>query len=290
MPTEVLGTMSTFGSQVLSTKPTHPITKIGTSGRAFEGESQFEFKKKGATSQGVFTQPASGFGKQATSTNVNSPALKFGQRYASDNDMMKQLRPGPGQYAHTEAVGKQVESQNPTLPNFRIGTASRWGHYSKEFKDDFKTPPANNPRLTSGWLGDAPTASFHGKGQRADMAKGLKGCEPTFAKNPGPGTYEPTSSLGSQADSRKPNNQKSKIGTASREQVRNTYISPAHEKDRFGKHSPAPGVYSPKLTASSKIQGTSSFKFGSGDRFSEIKSNNGNTLKVLTPGPGAYVV
>eukprot|EP00798_Chlamydomonas_sp_ICE-L_P025054 gene25054-10704_t len=290
MPTEVEGSLSTFGNQVLSTKPSQPHAKIGTSGRQFEGERQFEFKQKGATSQGVFTQPLSGFGKQITSSNVNAPSQKFGQRYASENDMMKQSRPGPGTYGHTEAVGKQVQSQNPSNPNYRIGTGSRWGQYTKVFKDDFKTPPALHPRLTSGWLGDAPTASFHGKGQRADVCKGLKGNEPTFTKNPGPGAYEPPSSLGSQADSRKPNNVRSRIGTASRDQQRNAYISPEHEKDRYGIHSPAPGVYNPKLTASSKIAGSSNFKFGSGDRFSQIKSDNGKHLKVWTPGPGAYVV
>lgn len=290
MPTEVEGTISTFGGQVLSTKPSQPKAKFGTSGRQFEAERQFEYKLRGTTSHGVFTHVPSGFGKQEASGKVNSPSLKFGNRYTSDNDMGKESRPGPGQYTNTEAVGKQVLSANPTLPNFKIGTATRWGHYNKIFKDDFQTPAANNPRPTSGWLGDAPTATFHGKAERADIGRGLKGQYPTSAVAPGPGSYEPASSLGPQSDSRKSNGMKSRIGTANREQARKTYISPAHEKDSFGLHSPAPGIYNPNLKTMSKVPAVSSFKFGSGDRFSEVKSDNGRRLKVLTPGPGTYVV
>lgn len=41
---------------------------------------------------------------------------------------------------------------------------------------------------------------------------------------------------------------------------------------------------------SSKVRSSGGWKFGSGDRFSEVKSGNGKQLKVLTPGPGSYVV
>jgi len=58
--------------------------------------------------------------------------------------------------------------------------------------------PLPHPRPTSGWLGDSPKYSFHGKGQRADISKGLPAQKPTSFDDPGPGAYQSTSSLGKQ--------------------------------------------------------------------------------------------
>eukprot|EP00955_Chlamydomonas_euryale_P086381 364208-Chlamydomonas_euryale.AAC.36 len=46
----------------------------------------------------------------------------------------------------------------------------------------------------------------------------------------------------------------------------------------------------PARAQSSKETKSRSCGFGSGDRFSEVKSNNARHLKVLSPGPGEYTV
>jgi hypothetical protein len=40
----------------------------------------------------------------------------------------------------------QVESQRSNLPEYRIGTGTRFGQYKNIFKADFDTPPANDAR------------------------------------------------------------------------------------------------------------------------------------------------
>mmetsp|Transcript_8955 Transcript_8955/g.19149 ORF Transcript_8955/g.19149 Transcript_8955/m.19149 type:complete len:296 (-) Transcript_8955:2094-2981(-) len=288
----VTGTLSTFGPQVLSTRPTHPKARFGTASRTEKlAEKPFELKLLGATSHGVSTDVKSGLGPQTSSKNTTAPSIRFGNRYGSDHDMVKEARPGPGSYAVVESIGKQPLSSNATNPNWKVGTATRWAQYNKVFKEDFSTPAANDWRPSSGWLGDSPKFSFHGQGRRADISRGLPGQKPTNTEDPGPGTYEPPSSLGAQHDSRKLTSGRTRVGTADREKARYTqYISYEHEKDLYGKHSPAPNIYNPNLRMSSRVATPSGFRFGTGDRFSEVKSNNGQKLKVLTPGPGSYVI
>ena len=83
---------------------------------------------------------------------------------------------------------------------------------------------------------------------------------------------------------------RTRVGTANRDIRYKVFPGKEHEKDLYGKFSPAPNAYNPSMAPSSRVPRTKSFAFGSGDRFSEIKSNNAKTLKVLTPGPGEYVV
>ncbi|GFR43681.1 hypothetical protein Agub_g4789 [Astrephomene gubernaculifera] len=305
MPVEVAGTISTFGHQPLSTKPTEPRTRIGTSSRTDKlTGGQFVLKLLGGTSKGVTTEVSSGFGLQPSSRAQSAPSYRFGSRFKLDHEAGESKQglgehtravprygnPGPGAYAAprlaADSVGKQTLSINPTAPYTRVGTEIRFG----QFKDNFATPSPGAWRPTSGWLGDAPTYSFHGLGRRADVAKGLPGNHSTALEDPGPGTYEAPSSLFAQASSLKPTAARARVGTADREHQRRVFVSKGHERESIGAHSPSPAVYSPNQLASSKVRGTSSWKFGSGDRFSEIRSSNGKNLKILTPGPGSYVV
>lgn len=122
------------------------------------------------------------------------------------------------------------------------------------------------------------------------MAKGLPGNTPSALQSPGAGTYEAPSALFNQASSKKPTAPRTRVGTAGRDQQRKVFVSKGHERESQGAHSPSPNAYSPKHTFNSKVKSSGGWGFGSGDRFSEVKSNNGKELKVLTPGPGSYVV
>ncbi|KXZ47491.1 hypothetical protein GPECTOR_35g929 [Gonium pectorale] len=305
MPVEVAGTVSTFGHQPVSTRPTEPRTKIGTASRHDKlTGGQFVYKHLGGTSKGVTTEASSSFGLQPSSRAQSAPSYRFGSRFKLDHEageskqglaesgskVSRYGNPGPGAYAPprmgADSVGKQTLSINATAPYTRVGTENRFGH----FKDNFATPSPGSWKPTSGWLGDAPTYSFHGQGRRADMSRGLPGNTSTALEDPGPGTYEAPSSLFAQASSKKPTAARTRVGTADRETQRRVFVTKGHERESIGAHSPSPAVYSPNTAASSKVKAASAWKFGTGDRFSEVRSSNGKNIKVLTPGPGSYVV
>mmetsp|Transcript_9911 Transcript_9911/g.24785 ORF Transcript_9911/g.24785 Transcript_9911/m.24785 type:complete len:295 (+) Transcript_9911:1419-2303(+) len=287
------GTLSTFGAQILSTKPTRERTKIGTSLRT-DKEVGWERLHLGGESNGVTTAVVSSLGPQRASQATNAPSHRFGNRYTSDHDMGKEARPGPGSYEPVAAVGKQPLSPNPNLPSWRIGTGGRFSTYKNVWKEDFQTPAAGDWKPGSGWLGDAPKYSFHGQARRATVHTGLPGNRPSNIDDPGPGMYEPPSSIGPQHDSRKHTAWRTRVGTASRDKItKSQFLGPEHEKDLYGKHSPAPNVYNPtaSLTKTSRVQTPQSFKFGSGDRFSQVVPRDRKKLPGFsTPGPGSYVV
>ena len=71
----------------------------------------------------------------------------MGGRYASDGNMVKEARPGPGAYEETvSALGKQTLSKNSNVPEVRIGTGQRFAQQKNAFKAEYRTPDANNPR------------------------------------------------------------------------------------------------------------------------------------------------
>lgn len=209
--------------------------------------------------------------------------------------MLKESRPGPGQYENTSAVGKQPLSAKPSQPTCKIGTGTRFSAFKNEWKPDFATPGAGEWTPGSGWLGDAPKYSFHGQGQRAHITTGLVGNKPTNWEDPGPGTYERPASMGTQHDSRKATSWRTRVGTADRNQIRYTqFISPAHNVELCGKHSPAPNQYNPthSLTMTSKVPAPAKYRFGSEDRFSQVKPREKHKPLpgLAVPGPGTYVV
>ncbi|PNH03324.1 hypothetical protein TSOC_010632 [Tetrabaena socialis] len=289
----------------LSTRPTEPRTKIGTASRhdKFAG-GQFELRHLGGTSKTVTTGIRSGFGLQPSSRAQSAPSVQFGARFKMDHEAGESKQslgagtqmvprygnPGPGAYTAPrmapDSVGKQTLSNNPTAAYTRVGTENRFG----QFKDNFATPSPGAFKPSAGWLGDAPTYSFHGQGKRADVQKGMVGNISTAFEDPGPGTYEAPSALFGQASSKKPTAARARIGTSERDRSKKVFVSKGHERENFGLHSPSPSNYSPNMLASSTKRTPGGWKFGSGDRFSEISSQNGKNLKIMTPGPGSYVV
>lgn len=143
----------------------------------------------------------------------------------------------------------QTSSRNTNEPNAKIGTGSRFGQYKTTFKNDFDVPAASSWTPAAGWMGDAPTYSFHGHSKRADIAKGLPGFKPTPGETPGPGTYEAPLAFGPQAMSKRESVPRTRIGTADREQTRNVFVTKGHERERYGIHSPSPNAYNPSLKA-----------------------------------------
>jgi hypothetical protein len=205
---------------------------------------------------------------------------------------MGAARPGPGTYQHDSALGRQAQSARPSGPEYRVGTGERFQQYKTCTKSFFATPGhLYDTTPTSGFLGDKPKYSFHGQSKRSDVASGLPGNKPSSMNAPGPGAHDANvSCLFDQADSRRETSSRTRVGTANRDLRYTQYISKEHEVDLKGKHSPAPNTYLPDHRYSSRVKSSQKSSFGSGDRFSQIKSGNAKTLKVWTPGPGAYVV
>lgn len=293
MPLEVAGTVSTFGQQALSTKPSGPRTKFGTSGRTHKlAEKQFLALTLGSTSGGCAEHVASAFGQQANSRAQSAPAHRMGRRFKLDHDTSSGMtHPGPGSYSPpADSVGKQPLSANPTSPATRVGTSERFGR----IREDAMTPVGGTGRLAHGWMGDAPSFSFHGKAKRTDMAAGMPGLTPSGLSDPGPGAYEAASSMGTQSFSPKCTAPRMRMGTSARERAGKVFLSREHNlHDKLGSHSPSPNCYNPRTNTSSRVKTTSSWRFGSGDRFSEVKPVRPERkygATGATPGPGAYVV
>lgn len=97
-----------------------------------------------------------------------------------------------------------------------------------------------------------------------------------------------------QIDSRKPNAVRCRVGTADRDKSYHAqYISKDHEKLYHSKHSPAPNAYRPDSKYESTVKKSQTFRFGSEDRFSQVKPRERETRRLpgfSTPGPGSYVI
>ena len=81
------------------------------------------------------------------------------------------------------------------------------------------------------------------------------------------------------------------FGTATREQLGHTYISPAHLKDCYGKFSPSPDKYTLNSSIGRQVLDCKvsypSRSFGLEDRFDADRRDQ---RAAQTPGPGAYRV
>ena len=76
------------------------------------------------------------------------------------------------------------------------------------------------------------------------------------------------------------------------------YVSRDHEREVLGHQSPGPNMYilpnsvGPQI--SSKNKSAPSTRFGSSDRFSDIKPSRGkptaNDIPKVNPGPGSYAI
>jgi hypothetical protein len=71
------------------------------------------------------------------------------------------------------------------------------------------------------------------------------------------------------------------------------YLTADHERAMFGMYSPAPNTYGATSSLGqqwlSRNANAQNFKFGSADRFSEVRNKDGFSGQP-TPGPGAYSV
>jgi len=225
------------------------------------------------------------------SRSNSAPAYKFGARSASDANLAKESRPGPGTYAFPDSLGNQFNSKKNTAAAWKFGSSNRWSNFKSDFKACYQTPGMDLPNLAAGWLGDAAMYSFGTSGRHV-IGSGNPGSKPSFFGSPGPGTYTAQSSLGMQPMSNKETASRFKFGTATREKTHKVYLTHSHEREYLGQHSPAPNAYMMKssigLQYSSRNTTAANFKFGSADRFSEIRTQG--KIPTLTPGPGSYGV
>ena len=99
------------------------------------------------------------------------------------------------------------------------------------------------------------------------------------------------SMFGSQAKSDRISSGAFGFGTATREQLGHTYISPAHLKDCYGKFSPSPDKYTLNSSIGRQVLDCKvsypSRSFGLEDRFDADRRDQ---RAAQTPGPGAYRV
>ena len=99
------------------------------------------------------------------------------------------------------------------------------------------------------------------------------------------------SMFGSQAVSDRTSSGAFGFGTSTREQLNNTYISPAHLKSCFGKFSPPPDRYNLHSSLGPQVLDSKmsypSRSFGHEERFHADKRDE---RAAITPGPGAYRV
>mmetsp|Transcript_50367 Transcript_50367/g.129751 ORF Transcript_50367/g.129751 Transcript_50367/m.129751 type:complete len:212 (-) Transcript_50367:1371-2006(-) len=109
---------------------------------------------------------------------------------------------------------------------------------------------------------------------------------------PGPGAYESNPALGAQKDSQRSTRPSYSFGNSIREKANNVFISPQHEKVRFGTLSPGPR-YSPRQNNSlgqqslTENRSSSEYTFSKAGRFAwqlYVKK----VSKDAIPGPGAY--
>lgn len=291
---------SMFGVQTMSTKPTFPAYGFGTSGRT--SSTKLVFTKEqcaanvGLAGPGPIYDVPGALGGQISSKHTTFPAYKFGARALADSNLSKEARPGPGTYAVQGAIGPQTMSNKANAQSWKFGSSNRWSTYMSDSKGGSGTPGYDNPKPAHGWLGDAAAFSF-GTSGRYTIGMGNPGIKPTFAFAPGPGTYVNAGCLGAQQLSQRSTAAQFKFGTQTRERANKVYLTHAHERSLFGQHSPAPNIYTMKSSfggqQSSKNRTSATMKFGSADRFSEVRSareKEAGEMPFHTPGPGSYCV
>ena len=287
-----------FGPQILSARDTAPAYGFGSSGRA-DTTKLFLTKEQTATYVGkvgpgpIYDVPSS-VGYQTLSKNNTAPSYKFGSRAASDVNLNRVSHPSPGEYgAGPMSVGPQFLSNNENSTSWKFGSGNRWSKFVNQRKEFDETPGMGLPGLPAGWLGDAAAFTM-GASKRYEIGVGIPGSRPSFRKSPGPGTYKTAIALGPQIMSNKESASHAKFGTSSRLQQEKVYLTAGHERAMFGIYSPAPNTYGATSSLGqqwlSRNPNAQNFKFGTADRFSEIRSKDGSVALRPTPGPGSYGV
>lgn len=259
---------------------------------------------RGAVAPGPIYEADSSVGPQALSERANAPAFGLGARYAVTPRAYPTLGPGAHDRAAGDAaVGPQSLSVRPNAPVVAFDRADRWPDVSSSpsHARETETVPAGASASKAYSTVSDPTAHLgkasFGTSTRWDVRDGGAGPgnSPETRRTPGPGTYSPgTGTRVRGAGCRSPG--MGTFGASSREQRGRVYLTPEHERAMFGSCSPGPatatnvggGVASQRRCVSG-VRNARGFKFGGGDRFSQIRDvGMGGASFHSNPGPGAY--
>jgi len=300
-----------FGTMHVSHRRTAPSQGFGSSDRGTRSkvhitEEHAKYANHGFHSPGPVYPAKSSLAKQEVSNKPSAPGYSFSgdtrfPSYEADKTTIanptnngKFLVPGSGTYEPALALGKQADSNKPTLPDFSFGTASRDAE-SRKFisqehaKTDYARvspgPTVCNMKSSMG----VQTAST-----KESAPQWVMGSDQRFrydyvergAKCPGAGQYEAKPALGNQVLSKKKTGPSYSFGSCERDQQKKVYISRDHQKDSHGQMSPGPATVglpgSCGRQPSSKKPTSSSWGFGTAKRFVY------NTHTKAHPGPGSY--
>jgi hypothetical protein len=197
-----------------------------------------------------------------TSGNLGeAPAFGFGEklRSPSSGDM-----PGPGAYNPKSSFKVQVTSQKATAANFSFGSATRQtegkrfiskAHAQTGNVSDTPAPVAYSPKQYGNGnkgLGDAANFSIHG-----EAGKQVRGRDSV----PGPGTYQSTSALQEQVQSKKATSPDHRFGSADRF-GKAVFISKEHQSENLCRGSQGPAAYNPKVKGKTFGEDAPQYTFG----------------------------
>ena len=240
---------------------------------------------RGAVAPGPIYEADSSVGSQALSERANAPAFGLGARYTVPPRAYSTVGPGAhDRAAVNSAVGRQSLSVRPNAPVVAFDRADRWPDVSSNPSDAGGTetvPAGASASKASSTISD-PTAHLgkapFGTSTRWDVRDGGAGPgnSPDTRRTPGPGTYSP----GTWTRVRGAGYRSQGMGTfgaSSREQRGRVYLTPEHERAMLGSCSPGPatamnvgGGVSSQRRCLSGVRNARGFKFGGGDRFSQI--------------------
>eukprot|EP00899_Mesostigma_viride_P021213 jgi/Mesvir1/29093/Mv18399-RA.1 len=277
---------SMFGDQPVSNRSSSPAFKFGGSQRkditkVFDKDITPNFVK-GSSSPGPVYQNDSSFGEQRVSLKETAPSHRFGVRTSPVKE--RAPPPGPGAYKQDSTVSSKVHG----TPSVSFGSSGRFSAFKTEFREEYKTPCADNPRPAKGWIGESESSFKFGTGAR--QADGIQpGHTPSYRSAPGPGAYAAPSAIGHQPLSTRSSPPKHSFSKTARDATERVFITDTHSKATGGKDSPGPTKYnSQDVKVTSKVKAAPAFKFGSSDRF--VAKKNASDSPMNTLGPGSYAV
>jgi len=282
---------SMLGMQSDSKLPSAPIYGFGTQ----ERPEPASMEKGGKTSPGPVYYPPAGSGGLRT-----APEHSFGvsHRYSlSAQKFLGSPVPGPGQYLHTTAVGKQTHSQKHSYSSWKFGTGTR-DDQAKVF-----ISPAHSDGQPEFISSPGPCAYQHigSIGSQADSRKsttpmvGLGTAQRFFTKSasadavPGPGTYKLHPSVAKQVHSHKTSKPINSFPKADRDRTAQAEYLGKKLVVGEGRASPGPAVYTMTESVGPQVSSVKKnppkYGFGTCDRFGYISLTN---KACQTPGPGSY--
>jgi hypothetical protein len=145
--------------------------------------------------------------------------------------------------------GDQSLSKRQSAPQYGFGSSTR-EHQQKVFTSP-EHAQLSAPRVSPG------PAVYSLRNSVGAQVDGRKSSAPQWAfgtadrfmgekrstANPGPGTYDAKSGIGPQTASQRASQPLYGFGSSTREIVNKVFLSEGHNKDKYGKQSPGPAVY-----------------------------------------------